>query len=116
MDTILQGIPGVMCYIYDILVLGDSNIERFQRLDEVLHHLQAHGIRMKCLKCPFFQNIMKILREIELMQKQYESYQQRCNRKGSSATNHRAVAIIFRTTELLSEVPAKLGYHPPSSP
>ena len=56
MGIILQGIPGAMCYVNDILVMGASDIEHLQRLEEVLNFLQAHGIRMKCKWC-FFLHI-----------------------------------------------------------
>ena len=61
MDTILQGIPGTMCYIDDILVMGASDVEHLQRLEEVLCHLQVHGIRMKHKKCLFLQNAVECL-------------------------------------------------------
>ena len=60
-DTILQGIPGAMCYINDILVTGVSDVEHLQRLEEVLCRLQANGIRMKCKKCLFLQNAVEYL-------------------------------------------------------
>lgn len=40
MDTILQGVPGTMCYIDDILVIGATTEEHLQNLEEVLHRLQ----------------------------------------------------------------------------
>ena len=36
MDTILQGIPHIICYIDDILVTGNDDAEHLQNLAEVL--------------------------------------------------------------------------------
>ena len=47
MDTILQGIPNVLCYIDDILVTGTDDDSPLQNLSIVLDRLQRHGIRMK---------------------------------------------------------------------
>ena len=43
MDTILQGIPGVICYIDDILITGAMDEEHLQHLEEVLRRLKQHG-------------------------------------------------------------------------
>ena len=43
MDTILQGIPQVICYIDDILVTGKAEAEHLSNLEEVLKRLQEHG-------------------------------------------------------------------------
>ena len=51
MDTILQGIPGAMCSIDDILVTGPTDEAHLQTLEEVFRRLQNHGIRMKKSKC-----------------------------------------------------------------
>ncbi len=52
MDTILQGFPGVMCYIDDILVTGASDEEHLARLGEVLKRLQ---------ECVFLQKSVEYL-------------------------------------------------------
>ena len=54
-DTILQGISGVICYIDDILVIRDDDEDHFQNLAEVLRHLQLQGIRKKKSKCYFME-------------------------------------------------------------
>ena len=53
MDTILQGIPGVTCYIDDILITCATVEEYLQRLEEVLQRLQQHGFRLKEGKCKY---------------------------------------------------------------
>jgi len=40
MDTILQQVTRVMCYIDDILVTGKTEVEHLQNLSEVLKRLQ----------------------------------------------------------------------------
>ena len=44
MDTILQGIPNVMCYIDNILVIGADDQTHLRNLTKVLQHF-------KCLHC-----------------------------------------------------------------
>jgi hypothetical protein len=41
MDTILQGIPGTICYVDDILVTGATEEEHLRNLEEVFRRLQA---------------------------------------------------------------------------
>ena len=51
MDTVLQGIPGVACYIDDILVSRKDEAQHMQSLEEVCRRLQHHGFRLKREKC-----------------------------------------------------------------
>ena len=53
MDSVLQGIPGVICYIDDILVSGEDQATHLQSLDEVFTRLEKHGFRLKLEKCKF---------------------------------------------------------------
>ena len=55
MDTILQGIEGVACYIDDIIITGKTPEEHLERLEEVLQRLLRHGIHVKKSKCRFLQ-------------------------------------------------------------
>ena len=61
MDTILQGLNHVQCYIDDILVTGANDDEHFHNLEEVLVRLRNYGIRVKSSKCTFFQDSMEYL-------------------------------------------------------
>ena len=55
MDTILQGIPQVICYIYDILVTGKDDAEHLKNLAMVLQRLQQHGLQLQLTKCSFMK-------------------------------------------------------------
>ena len=61
MDTILQGLSHVQCYIDDIIVTGTDDEEHIHNLEEVLAHLRSHGIRVKSSKCSFFQDSVEYL-------------------------------------------------------
>lgn len=61
MDTILQGIPNVICYIDDILVTGSNDEEHLKNLAEVLDRLEKHGVRIKKTKCRFMQESVEFL-------------------------------------------------------
>lgn len=52
MDVLLQGIPNIVCCLYDILITRKTTSEHLQNLREVLRRLNLHklrGIRAKCL-------------------------------------------------------------------
>ena len=64
MDSILQGIPQVLCYLDDILITGASKEEHIGNLDKVLSRLQEYGIRVNTAKCVFLQNSVEYLGHI----------------------------------------------------
>ena len=61
MDTILQGIPGTICYLDDILVTGTTEADHLRNLEEVLKRLQANGLRVKPQKCRFMEPSVEYL-------------------------------------------------------
>lgn len=61
MDSVLQGIPGVICYLDDILVTGESDTAHLENLEEVLRRLQEEGMRLQKDKCNFFQESVEYL-------------------------------------------------------
>jgi len=61
METILQGMPRVICYLDDILITGRTETEHAKNLEEVLCRLQEHGVRLKREKCCFFQTSVEYL-------------------------------------------------------
>ena len=55
MDSILQGLPFVICYLDDILVSGRTTEEHLANLEEVFRRLKHHGIRHKIYQnCALF--------------------------------------------------------------
>ena len=61
MDIILQGITGVICYIDDILISGESDEQHLDRVEEVLKRLAEHGLRVKQKKCEFLKPSVEYL-------------------------------------------------------
>ena len=61
MDSILQGIPGVLCYIDDILVTGSADTEHLQNLEQVFTRLQEHNVRVNLSKCHFMKEYVEYL-------------------------------------------------------
>ena len=59
MDTILQGIPNVICYIDDILVTGSDDAANLSHLAAVVQRLEKHGVRMKKSKCKFMETAVE---------------------------------------------------------
>ena len=61
MDTILQNIPNVICYIDDILVTGKDDQDHLCNLASVFKQLQKYNIHIKKAKCEILQNSMEYL-------------------------------------------------------
>ena len=53
MDTVLQDLRGVLCYIDDILVIGEDEASHYQLLEKVFSRLKKHGFQLKQDKCQF---------------------------------------------------------------
>ena len=64
MDCILQGMSRVHCYIDDILITGETDMEHLQNLEEVLRRLKEHGITVKKSKCQFLCESVEYLGHI----------------------------------------------------
>jgi len=62
MDTILQGIDGVICHIDDILITGKTRAEHLERLDMLLQRLKTYGVRVSKEKCTFPSASVEYLR------------------------------------------------------
>ena len=61
MDTLLQGIPNVLCYIDDILMTGSILKQHMESLEEALKRLANEGITVKYSKCEFLTNQVEYL-------------------------------------------------------
>lgn len=55
MENLLQGIPGVVVYIDDIGITGETDEAHLKALDEVLNRLEKAGLRLQRAKCHFMQ-------------------------------------------------------------
>ena len=60
-DTILQGLQRVICYIDDIPVTGATELEHLHNLEKVLQRLQDHGIWVNKAKCSFMRTEVQYL-------------------------------------------------------
>lgn len=61
MDQILSGLPGVQCYLDDILCTGADDDEHLRNLDATLQRLKEYGLRIRKDKCEFFQSSVEYL-------------------------------------------------------
>ena len=64
MAQVLQGLPGVVCFIDDILVTGHTRNQHKENLQEVLTQIRQYGLRLKKSKCKFFQKELEFLGHI----------------------------------------------------
>ena len=53
MSHILEGLPGVLCHLDDVLVFGSDRTEHDTRLRAVLLRIRAAGITLNRAKCEF---------------------------------------------------------------
>ena len=61
MSSILNGLPGVICLMDDILVHGESQTQHDDRLVKVLYRLQEAGLTLNSEKCKFSQSKVRFL-------------------------------------------------------
>ena len=64
MEQILQGIPGVVVFMDDIELTGETQEEHLDRLDQVLQRLHNHGLRLQKTKCEFMKDRVEYLGHI----------------------------------------------------
>ena len=61
MDTVLQGLPNVICYLDDILVCGGTAEENLKNVEQVMLRLKQYGIKAKKEKCVFLAKTVEDL-------------------------------------------------------
>ena len=66
MDQILPKLPGIVCYLDDILVTCKDTQENFSNLEAVLQKLQEHNLRIKSTKCKLLQNSVEYLGQVSI--------------------------------------------------
>jgi len=55
MTQVLQGLPGIVCYIDEILVTDCTRTEHKKNLSNVLDQLRHYGLYFKRSKCSFLE-------------------------------------------------------------
>ena len=53
MEQLLRGIPGVLCYLDDILICGSTSAEHTLRVEKVLSIMEQSGLKLSLDKCAF---------------------------------------------------------------
>lgn len=61
MDRVIQGLKGVLCFIDDLLIGGNSLEECYANLIAVLDRLVEYNVKIKWEKCKFFQTSVTYL-------------------------------------------------------
>ena len=61
MDTVLQGLPKVICYLDDILISASTPEEHLDNVKQVLQRLEQYGIRARKSKCAFMCTAVEYL-------------------------------------------------------
>ena len=61
MENMLQGIDGVVCFMDDVVVSGDSDEQHDKRLTEVLDRMTKAGLTLNKEKCEFKKEKLDIL-------------------------------------------------------
>ena len=55
-DQTIADIPGVVCYLDDLVVTGKTDQEHLSNLQKTLDRLRTAGFYLKMEKCKFFQS------------------------------------------------------------
>ena len=63
-EQILPKLPGVVCYIDNILITGKDDDEHFSRLEAVLQSFKEYGLTIKISKCHFFKSSVEYLGKV----------------------------------------------------
>lgn len=58
MEGLLKGVPGVVTYLDDILVTGETDEEHLAALGEVLRRIESAGLHLKRDKCTFLSPVV----------------------------------------------------------
>lgn len=61
MASMLKGIPGVTCCLYDVLITGKTQEEPLRILEQVFKRFTKRKVRLKRENCAFFQDQLQYL-------------------------------------------------------
>ena len=103
MDVVLQGVPGVICYIDDILVSGKDEASHMKSLEEVFRRLEKQGFRLKKEKCEFLMSSVEYLGHQIGIRALY-TQQGGCHQQSTTTHQHSGAKVISRATELLWKI------------
>ena len=73
MDQVLQGSPGVQCYLDDIIVTCRTREEHLKALDKILGRLEEYGLKANREKCNFLQNSVEYLGHVITAEELHQS-------------------------------------------
>jgi len=104
MDSILQGIPNVLCYLDDILATGAADAEHISNLGNVLQRLQDHGIKAQNSKFVFLSE------SVEYLGHTIDGKGLHTSPKKVVAIQKARIKIISWIIELLREIHSQLSY------
>ena len=65
MDKELSGIPGVVCFLDDVIITGFSLEDHLSSVEKVLEKLSESGLRLKRSKCEFLCDSVTFLGVLE---------------------------------------------------
>lgn len=57
----LEGLPGVLCIMDDVIVFGANQTEHDARLTATLRRIEAAGVTLNPRKCEFLKDSIKFL-------------------------------------------------------
>lgn len=61
MDRVLLGLKGVTCYLDDLLIVGASVEDCYNKVDQVLNRLVEYNLTLNVEKCKFFEKSVEYL-------------------------------------------------------
>ena len=93
-------IPGVACYLDDIVVTGCSEQDHLSHLRLVMEKLNTAGLRLKLEKCHFFQESVTYLGHV-LDKAGIQPHPDQSNYCHAMSTEPRRTPIFSRHGELL---------------
>lgn len=64
MDNLIAGIPGVFCYLDDLIIANSSIEDHIATLNKIFAKIQEAGLKIQLEKCKFLQKELKFLGHI----------------------------------------------------
>lgn len=90
-DTMLAGLPGVVSYLDDIVIVGKTEFEHRENVINVLQRIKEWGFHLKSYKCKFLMTSIKYLGVI-------------IDAQGRRPDPEKIKAIVHRYGEILGKI------------